>query len=84
MDKGDAGQNGWQGSGGGAAEVRIVSQTLSLIGMLAIAVVIAVVARGIGAGGVPWLRVVAVLALAGLCFWAAGRVRRADDGDADG
>ena len=60
---------------------RILSQTLSLVGMLAIAAVIAVVARGIGTGGVPWARVVAVLLFAVLCFWGARRVKRPEDGD---
>ena len=65
---------------------RILSQTLSLVGMLAIAAVIAVVARGIGTGGigtggVPWARVVAVLLVAVLCFWGARRVKRPEDGD---
>ena len=52
----------------------MVSQTLSLIGLLAIAAVIVGLFRGIGSGDVPWLRGVGVLVFSGLCFWGAGRV----------
>ncbi|QFU09856.1 hypothetical protein PARPLA_00581 [Rhodobacteraceae bacterium THAF1] len=55
----------------------MVSQTLSLLGMMAIAVLIVVIYRAAIAetGGMPWLRVAGVLVFAALCFWGAGRVK---------
>ena len=53
----------------------MVGQTLSLLGMMAIAVLIVVIYRGAGTDAMPWLRIAGVLIFAGLCFWGAGRVK---------
>ena len=55
--------------------MKMVSQTLSLVGLLAIAALIVVIFRGVGAGSVPWLRALGVLIFSGLCFWGAGRIK---------
>jgi len=53
----------------------MLSQTLSLVGLLAVAALIAVIVQAVRAGTVPWLNALGVMVFAGLCFWGAARVK---------
>ena len=55
--------------------MRMLSQTLSLVGMLAVAALIAFLVRGFGSGVFAWGRLALVAVLAALCFWGAARVK---------
>jgi len=55
--------------------VKMLSQTLSLVGLLAVAALIAVIVQAVRAGTVPWLNALGVMVFAGLCFWGAARVK---------
>lgn len=57
--------------------MKTVSQTLSLLGMMAVAVLIVVIYRAaaMDAGGMPWLRIAGAAIFAGVCFWGASRVK---------
>ncbi|TDL76025.1 hypothetical protein E2L08_14440 [Palleronia sediminis] len=55
--------------------MRMVSQTLSLLGLLAIGVALAGIFRGLPMDTVPWGRIALLLAVAVACFWGAAWVR---------
>lgn len=52
-----------------------LGRTLSVAGLIALALLIAVILRAIGTGEMRWLRAIAVAVVAGLCFWGAERVK---------
>ena len=53
----------------------MLSQTLSLVGLLAVAALLALVVQGAGRGAVPWARAAGVAVAAALCFWGAARTK---------
>ena len=57
--------------------MKMISQTLSLMGMLAVAVLIVVLYRGfiVDVEAFSLLRVIGVLIFAVACFWGAARVK---------
>lgn len=56
--------------------MRMIGQTLSLVGLLAVAALIALIVRGLGPGVFAWGRAVLAVAVALACFWAAALVNR--------
>ena len=52
-----------------------VSQTLSLLGMMAVAAVIVDVVRTVSGGEPNWMRLLGVTVFAVLCFWASARAK---------
>ena len=54
----------------------MIGQTLSLIGLLAVAAVIALIAQSVSLGAFAWGRALLALAVAALCFWAAAPINR--------
>ena len=54
----------------------MIGQTLSLIGLLALAALVAVIVQSIGAGVFAWGRMLLATGIALLCFWAAAQVKR--------
>ena len=56
--------------------MRMIGQTLSLIGLLALAALVAVIVQSIGAGVFAWGRMLLATGIALLCFWAAAQVKR--------
>ncbi|WP_375260681.1 hypothetical protein [Palleronia sp.] len=56
--------------------MRMIGQTLSLVGLLALAALVAVIVQSLSAGIFAWGRALLALAIALVCFWAAGQVSR--------
>lgn len=56
--------------------MRMIGQTLNLVGLLALTALVALIFQSLGTGVFAWGRALLALSFALACFWAAARIKR--------